>query len=251
MGELFRLAKLCHRFADGQEGLFNIDLSIKEGDFLVLAGKNGSGKTLLAKHCLGLSRPSSGEILFRGQSLRNSLSQARREVGFVFEQAEAQVIGQSVMEDVCFGPANLRLAPAEIERRAAAALAAVGLGWARERLCDSLSGGERRRLAIAGILAMEANCLILDEPFANLDAEAVREVVGCLIGLHQAGKTIVVLTHELEKILGEANRLVVMGDGKILFDGKPEGFPPAEYEKAGLMNPFRSYQSVRDLTWKT
>jgi biotin transport system ATP-binding protein len=202
------------------------------------------------RHFLGLSQPHSGELYYRGKDLRKNLVEARRALGFVFEQAEAQIIGQSVWEDVGFGPANLRLKPGLVKEKSQEALRAVGLEWAKDRQTDSLSGGELRRLAIAGILAMDADCLILDEPFANLDAVSVREVVNCLISLRESGKTIVVLTHELEKILAEANRLLVLDGGKVFFEGRPKDFPEPDYERAGLMNPFKTYRSVKDLSWR-
>ena len=246
---LLEARDLVHSFRDGSRGLEGASFMLREGDFMVMAGPNGSGKTLLMRHLIGLRKPDSGDVFYRGRPIHEDIGQVRARVGLVFQEAESQIVGQTVAEDVAFGPSNLRLGRAEVARRTAAALDAVDLSWAGDRRPDSLSGGERRRLAIAGILAMDAECIILDEPFANLDLLSVRLVLRSLVDLHGSGRTILVLTHELEKVLAQATRLLVMAGGKIVFDGPPEGPGRGAFEAYGLMDPFRGGLSRRELSW--
>lgn len=140
-------------------------------------------------------------------------------VGLVFQDADSQIVGETVYDDVAFGPENLCLSPAEVSRRVASALVAVGLEHLSEQRPHKLSGGEKRRLAIAGILAMESQVLVLDEPFANLDYSGTLQVLSRIVDLHRAGKTIILSTHDLEKPMGHASRLILMKNGSILRDG--------------------------------
>jgi biotin transport system ATP-binding protein len=249
MAEIARVQGLVHRFPDGGLGLDGVDLRIDAGDFLVLAGRNGSGKTLLARHLVGLARPGSGQVLCRGRSVAADPQMARRVIGYVFQDSDAQIVGQTLLEDAAFGPANLGLPRAEAEARAAEALSLVGLSTLADRRPDSLSGGERRRLAIAGVLAMRPDCVLLDEPFANLDLPAIRSVLSVITAAHASGRTIVVVTHELEKVLAHATRLAVMDSGKIVYDGSPEGLEAGRYEELGLRDPFRSGARLEELSW--
>ncbi len=249
VAELARVEALVHRFPDGGLGLDGVDLRLEEGDFLVLAGRNGSGKSLLARHLIGLARPSSGRVLCRGRHVAADPLEARRTIGYVFQDADAQIVGQTLLEDAAFGPSNLGLPRAEIAARAREALAQVGLSALENRRPDSLSGGERRRLAIAGVLALRPACVLLDEPFANLDLPAIRSVLGVIADLHSGGRTVVVVTHELEKVLAHATRLAVMDQGRVVFDGAPDGLARSRYEELGLMDPFRSGAALKELSW--
>lgn len=249
MAELARVEALVHRFADGGLGLSGAELGLDEGDFLVLAGRNGSGKSLLARHLVGLARPSSGLVLCRGRPVAADPLAARRTIGYVFQDADAQIVGQTLLEDAAFGPSNLGLPRPEIAARAREALAQVGLSGLETRRPDSLSGGERRRLAIAGVLALRPACVLLDEPFANLDLPAIRSVLAVIVALHAGGRAIVVVTHELEKVLAHATRLAVMEGGRVVYDGRPDGLDRSRYEELGLMDPFRSGAALRELTW--
>jgi biotin transport system ATP-binding protein len=247
--ELVRVESLSHRFRDGVWGLEDVSLSVHEGDFLLLAGRNGSGKTLLMRHLVGLVEPSQGRVLYRGSDIRADLRRARAGVGLVFQDPDTQIVGQTVAEDVAFGPSNLRLAPEEIEKRTGRALGLVHLEEYADRRPDSLSGGERRRLTIAGVLAMHSECLVFDEPFANLDAPSIKSVISTAVELNQRGRTVVVLTHEIEKILAHATRFVVMNEGAIAYDGDPDQFPREAFDLHGLMDPYRGGLERKDLTW--
>ncbi len=249
MAELLAARGLVHRFRDGTRGLDSVSVAVGEQDFLVIAGRNGSGKTLLMRHFIGLATPASGGVFYRGEPIGRILDTLRAEVGLVFQDADCQILGQTVAEDVAFGPSNLCLPPDRIARRVAESLRDLHLEGRESRSPESLSGGEKRRLAIAGVMAMRPGCIILDEPFANLDLVSIRQVLQSLTELHARGKTIVVLTHELEKVLAHATRLAIMDGGRIVYDAGPEPGIPGIFETHGLMDPFRSGRRLGDLTW--
>ncbi|MCU0585789.1 MAG: energy-coupling factor ABC transporter ATP-binding protein [Desulfobacterales bacterium] len=218
---IIEIENLVHRFPDGTLGLDGITLAIAEGAFVVLAGANGSGKTTLLRHLNGLLTPTTGSVRVAGLPVGTNLVRARQMVGMIFQDAESQIIGETVHADVAFGPENLRLPPAEVERRVRAALAAVALDAAPDRRPHLLSGGEKRRLSIAGVLAMDPKVLVFDEPFSNLDYPGVRQVLGQMTALHREGRTLVVTTHDLDKVLGHADRLVLLARGRVAADGSP------------------------------
>ncbi|MDR1970764.1 MAG: energy-coupling factor ABC transporter ATP-binding protein [Treponema sp.] len=222
---------------------------MREGEFLLLAGSNGSGKTLLMRCMAGLLKAERGDVCFRGRPLSPSGRPPCRELGLVFQDAEAQILGETVAEDAAFGPENLGFPREETERRAAAALDAVGLGPKRDRPPRRLSGGEKRRLAVAGVLAMGCGTVILDEPFANLDWPGVIQVLEVLVSLKKTGKTLILLTHELEKVLALADRLVILHQGIIRDDGSPAEVLDRLDPRWGVRDPRRSYGGVRDCSW--
>jgi biotin transport system ATP-binding protein len=241
MPELFKARGLCHTFRDGAEGLADIDFSIADGEFVLVAGRNGSGKTLLARHLVGLSAPTAGELLFRGERLGKDKRALRSAVGYVFQDTDAQILGQTVAEDVAFGPANLRLSQREIERRTGEALKTARLEASGNRRPETLSGGEKRRLAIAGVLAAEPDCLILDEPFANLDLESIQDISRLLAELKARGTTLIVVTHELEKVFPLADRLIVLDHGRMRYDGAPDAPEPEFFAEHGLACPYEGF----------
>lgn len=250
---LFAVRALTKRFpdgtADGKAALSGIDLDIRERECLVIAGSNGSGKTLLMRMLVGLATPTSGTAAFRGQPVAADPARVRRSVGLVFQDADAQVVGETVEEDVAFGPRNLRLPEDEVERRVEAALAATGLETKRESPPRRLSGGEKRRLAVAGVLAMGCEAVIMDEPFANLDWPGVVQVLRTVSDLRDAGKTVVVLTHELEKVLAHADRLVILDKGSVRDDGPPAAVLARGVAAYGIRDPRHRYATVEDCTW--
>lgn len=238
MPELFRAEGLCHRFRDGREALKDIDFSIADGEFIVVAGRNGSGKTLLARHLAGISKPTAGRLFFRSADIGSDPRALRRAVGVVFQDTDSQILGQTVAEDAAFGPANLGLKPEEIRIRIGEALSWAKLSEEEERRPETLSGGEKRRLAIAGVLAMRPECLILDEPFANLDMESVQEIARICDALNKNGITLIVVTHELEKILSLAGRLIILDAGRLCFDAEPSSADPETFAAHGLACPY-------------
>jgi biotin transport system ATP-binding protein len=218
---IIQTVNLSHRFADGTVGLSDVTLAFDEGEFAVVAGVNGSGKTTLLRHFNGLLAIQSGSVTVYGRSVKKDPLAARLRVGMVFQDADSQIVGETVYDDVAFGPENLSLSRAEIDRRVNRALVAVGLDGLEDKRPHHLSGGEKRRLAIAGVLAMAPRVLLMDEPFSNLDYPATRRVLDQILDLHRTGHTIIIATHDLEKVAAHAQRLVVMAEGCVVKTGAP------------------------------
>jgi biotin transport system ATP-binding protein len=218
---IIEIENLTHRFATGRIALDGINLNVREGEFVVIAGCNGSGKTTLLRHLNGLLLPTSGTVDVVGISVAEHPAKARQVVGMVFQDADSQIIGETVYEDAAFGPENLKLSRQDINDRVAHALEAVHLTGLEDSLPYQLSGGQKRRLAIAGVLAMNPRILVFDEPFSNLDYPGVKQVLRRIVLLHRQGHTIILATHDLEKVLPYADRLIVMQNGKIVRDGIP------------------------------
>ena len=248
----------------GCEALSGVDLDIYEGECLIIAGANGSGKTLLMRMLAGLLEPTDGEILFKGKALGeysglcrgNSRDKdhskgrsLRRSVGLVFQDSDAQILGETVEEDIRFGPENLKLPAEEIKSRLEASMAALELTEKRDFAARRLSGGEKRRLAVAGILAMGCETIIMDEPFANMDWPGVMQVLKIIRDLKPTGATIIILTHELEKVLSFADRLVILSGGKIRDQGECEAVLNRLDPAWGVRDPRKLYRSAEDCTW--
>jgi len=219
--DIIKISGLIHRYPDGRPSLEGIDLAIARGSFVVLAGANGAGKSTLLKHLNGLLRPQEGTVRIAGVPVEQDLLHARRIVGMVFQDADSQIVGETVSDDAAFGPENLNWPAARIRESVDSALELVGLGALHDRSPHLLSGGEKRRLAIAGVLAMEPEVIVLDEPFANLDYDGVRQVLAHIVALHASGRTIIVCVHDLEKVLAHAERLIILQRGRIAADGPP------------------------------
>ncbi len=234
--KIIEIENLNHRFADGTLGLKNINLTIEEGTFVVIAGQNGSGKSTLLRHLNGLLLPTAGTVRVAGIPVPENLISVRQMVGMVFQDADSQIVGETVSDDVAFGPENLCLDREEVNRRVARALDLVNLLDLKNQKPHLLSGGEKRRLAIAGILAMEPKVLVFDEPFSSLDFPGVKQVLKQINSLHQAGHTILVAAHDLEKVIAHADRLVIMDDGKLVKDGLPDQLF-GELEVFGIRQP--------------
>ena len=246
--KILEIENLSHRFADGTHGLKNINLTIEEGTFVVIAGQNGSGKTTLLRHLNGLLLPTAGTVRLEGISVPENLKRARQMVGMVFQDADSQIVGETVSDDVAFGPENLCLDRREVTRRVARALDLVNLLDLKNQKPHLLSGGEKRRLAIAGILAMEPKVLVFDEPFSSLDYPGIKQVLKQIISLHQAGHTILVAAHDLEKVIAHADRLVIMNHGKLVKDGLPYQLL-GELEAFGIRQPCAYRLGVEVQSW--
>ncbi len=227
---------LCYQYQDGSTGLVDVSLSFETGEFTVVAGANGSGKSTLLRHLNGLLLPGSGSVSVCGAAVQDDPARARQQVGMVFQDADSQIIGETVYADVAFGPENLGLSHDQIDERVQAALEAVALTGFDDKSPHHLSGGEKRRLAIAGVLAMTPQVLVMDEPFSNLDYRAARLVLTQILNLHRAGHTIIITTHDLEKVIGHAQRLIIMDRGRVVRDGSPAAIIE-DVERFGIRPP--------------
>lgn len=228
---------LVKRFA-GVTALADVTFSLAPGSLAVVAGANGSGKTVLMTILAGLGKPTAGTVAVDGRA------------GLVFQEADVQILGETPREDVAFGPKNQGLRGAALGARVDAALARVGLAAFADFPARDLSGGGKRRLAVAGVLAMDLPLVIFDEPYANLDYAGVRTVNALVADLHRSGRTVIVLTHELEKILGLADRLLVLDHGRLAFDGVPAAGLVAGLERWGVRDPRRPQAALEDLAWR-
>ena len=221
--------------------LKDISLSIDKGDFVALLGHNGSGKSTFAKHMNAILLPSAGTMTVDGIDTKDESQRftLRSHVGMVFQNPDNQIVATIVEEDVAFGPENLGIPPQEIRERVDDALKAVEMYDYREHAPSQLSGGQKQRVAIAGIIAMRPDCIVLDEPTAMLDPSGSREVMNTIHMLNREyGITIVLITHYMEEA-AQANRVVVMDDGKVVLDNTPkEVFSHVEtLKKIGLDVP--------------
>jgi len=222
--------QLCHIYSAGTPfehiALDQVDFHINKGEFLGIIGHTGSGKSTLIQHLNALLKPTSGQILLDGEDIwkdKNFTRQARFRVGLVFQYPEYQLFEETVFKDVAFGPKNMGLDAAEIDRRVRESIGFVGLGEdVLEKSPFDLSGGQKRRVAIAGVIAMEPDVLILDEPTAGLDP-AGRESILDNIRAFQRSKdaAVVMVSHSMEEIAANVDRLVVMDHGKVFAEGTP------------------------------
>ena len=207
--------------------LDDVSLTIHDGEFVGLIGHTGSGKSTLVQHLNGLILPTSGQITVDGMDLadKNTDKRAiRRRVGLVFQYPENQLFEETVAKDIAFGPKNLGLDEAEIDRRVRTAMRRVALDYDKlsQRSVFELSGGQMRRVAIAGVLAMEPQTLVLDEPCAGLDPRGREEILGLISDLHrESGATIVMVSHSMDDVAALAERVIVMNHGKVAMDGTP------------------------------
>ncbi|WP_372910582.1 energy-coupling factor ABC transporter ATP-binding protein [Salinigranum sp.] len=215
---MIRVRSLTHRYAEDVTAVDDVSLVVDDGEFLVLAGPNGSGKTTLVRHFNGLLDPDAGSVEVNGRGVDEDVVAARTAVGMVFQDPRDGFVAATVGADVAFGPENLGLNRAEIRRRVDDALDAVQLGGRHEARIEELSGGERERVAIAGALAMDPDHLVLDEPFTGLDWPARQAVLGRLEALHESGRSVVVVTHDLRDVAALADRVVVLSEGRIALD---------------------------------
>ena len=231
-----------------QKALDDVSFQITDGEFVGLIGHTGSGKSTLIQHLNGLIRATSGKISYNGEDIYAKdykMKDLRSKVGLVFQYPEHQLFETDVFTDVCFGPKNLGLAPEEVKKRAKHALDLVGMDESfYEKSPFELSGGQKRRVAIAGVLAMRPQMMILDEPTAGLDPRGRDEILEQIARLnHEHGMTILLVSHSMEDVARYADRLLVMYRGKLKFNGTPkEVFRHyKELEKMGLAAPQITY----------
>lgn len=248
MESIIRVDNLTHTYGVGtpfqRSAVEGLSLDIRRGEFLGIIGHTGSGKSTLIQHLNGLLKPSSGTIYLDGADIwaePKKIRSVRFRVGLVFQYPEYQLFEDTVRKDIAFGPKNMGLDAREVERRVLAALSAVGLD---ESVLDkspfALSGGQKRRVAIAGVMAMEPEVLILDEPTAGLDPRGRESILQMLREYHERrGSTVVLVSHSMEEIARNAQRIIVLSGGGVCMEGTPaEVFARAdELEAVGLDVP--------------
>lgn len=228
--------------------LKNVNLEIPDGQFVGLIGHTGSGKSTLTQHLNGLVKATSGHIYYNGEDIYDekfSMKKLRSKVGLVFQYPEHQLFETEVLADVCFGPKNLGFTKEEAEEKAKAALRMVGMGEEYDKSSPfELSGGQKRRVAIAGVLAMDPEVLILDEPTAGLDPRGRDEVLDQVSALQKSrGITVILVSHSMEDVAKYVDRLIVMNQGEVRFDGRPVDVfhHYKELEEIGLAAPQTTY----------
>ncbi|MGN1156944.1 MAG: energy-coupling factor transporter ATPase [Agathobacter sp.] len=246
------LDKVYHSYGQGTayeiQALKNINLKIEDGEFIGIIGHTGSGKSTLIQHMNGLAKATSGGIYFNGQDIYDedfSMKELRSKVGLVFQYPEHQLFETTIFADVCFGPKNLGLDQKTVELRAYEALRSVGFP---EELYYQppfdLSGGQKRRVAIAGVLAMKPEVLILDEPTAGLDPAGRDEILDLISKMHkELGITVILVSHSMEDVAKYVNRIIVMNQGEVMYDGAPRDVFARykELEEVGLAAPQVTY----------
>ena len=230
MNAIIETKQLTHIYSAGtpfeRGALLEVDFSAMEGEYLGIIGHTGSGKSTLIQHLNALLKPTSGQVLFQGQDVWADPARTRQtrfQVGLVFQYPEYQLFEETVYKDISFGPKNMGLDEKEVDRRVREAAAFVGLRDDQlEKSPFELSGGQKRRVAIAGVIAMEPKVLILDEPTAGLDPVGVESILGNIRDYHQFhNATIILVSHSMEEVARTVDRLVVVNDGHIPFQGPP------------------------------
>ena len=248
MGAIIETKQLTHTYSQGtpfeHTALDSVDFSAQPGEYLAIIGRTGSGKSTLIQHLNGLLKPTSGRVLFEGKDIwetKERIRQTRFQVGLVFQYPEYQLFEETVYKDIAFGPKNMGLDEKEIDRRVRQAAQFVDLAdQVLEQSPFELSGGQKRRVAIAGVIAMEPAVLILDEPTAGLDPVGVESILRNIHDYHTAkNATILIVSHSMEEVARTVDRLVVVDNGKIPFSGPPrEVFAHGEeLERMGLGVP--------------
>lgn len=243
------LKHVSHIYQEGSKkesyALRDICLNVNEGEFLGIAGHTGSGKSTLIQHFNGLLKPTSGEVIVDGvdinrKEFKKELKKLRMQVGIVFQYPEYQLFEETVERDIAFGPRNLGLSDTEVQHRVAEAMDLLKLSKKlRKKSPFDLSGGQKRKIAIAGVLAMQPKYLILDEPTAGLDPKGREEFLELIADLHRKGMTVVMVSHSMDDIARYAQRMIVLEHGQIRLEGTPQAvFSQADVlEQIGLGVP--------------
>ncbi|WP_443737593.1 energy-coupling factor ABC transporter ATP-binding protein [Treponema sp.] len=231
------ITKIYATSEGNKTALNNVSFQIDEGSVTVIGGENGSGKSVLMNIIAGLEKPTSGKI------------HSFAKTGLVFQEADTQILGETPREDISFGPKNQKKSKIQVEQAVENSLEQVGLSKKADYPARFLSGGEKRRLAVACMLAMELPVIIFDEPYANLDYGGVKQVNTLVKRLHEQKKTVIILTHELEKCLGLADKFVVLFRGDKVFDGTAREGLLQNLEQWNIRNPLNSYSKMEDLVW--
>ncbi len=222
--DLFKIHELSHLYPDGTRALKKLSLTIKQGRKIALLGNNGAGKSTLFLHLNGILRPTSGTIYFQGEEVkynRSSIRSLRKQVGVVFQDPDSQLFSSSVVQDISFGPCNLGLSKEEVQKKVEWAMKQTEVEEFRDKPTHFLSLGQKKRVAIAGVLAMDPEVIILDEPTAGLDPYFSKQIMAVLDQIHEQQKTIILSTHDVDLAYQWADEIIVMHDGEVIGQGTP------------------------------
>ena len=239
---MLEVKNIKYAYNSEYQALKGVSLKIERGEMVALLGKNGAGKSTLFLHLNGIYEPDEGQVFIDGEELKydkKSLLKFRQKVGIVFQNPDDQIFAPTVEEDVAFGPLNLGLSMEEVQDRVEDALARVGMSGFEKKAPHHLSGGQKKRVAIAGILAMKPEVMVLDEPTAGLDPQGVVDLSKLLRELNDEGITIVISTHEVDLVPNYAERVFVLVDGLLIAEGTPKEIfaKPEILEQANLKVP--------------
>ncbi len=225
MNNMLDIQDVTYKYPDGTKALSKVNLSVEKGKMVSLLGPNGAGKSTLFLHFNGIFKPYSGKIFVDGNQLgysKEELSQVRQKVGIVFQNPDDQLFAPTVEEDVAFGPRNMGLSIEEVEKRVKDALERVGMPGYEKKQPHNLSGGQKKRIAIAGILAMKPELMVLDEPTSGLDPRGASKIMKLLYELNDEGMTIIVSTHDVDLVPLYSDKVNILSSGQIIKSGTPK-----------------------------
>ena len=239
---MLEVKNIKYSYTKDYQALKGVSLKVEKGEMVALLGKNGAGKSTLFLHLNGIYEPDEGKVFIDGEELKydkKSLLKFRQKVGIVFQNPDDQIFAPTVEEDVAFGPLNLKLPMEEVQKRVTESLARVGMSGFEKKAPHHLSGGQKKRVAIAGILAMKPEVMVLDEPTAGLDPQGVVNLQKLLRNLNDEGITIIISTHEVDLVPNYAKRVFVLVDGLLIAEGTPREIfaQPEILEQANLKVP--------------
>lgn len=235
-------------YEKSQPVLTHVSLTVPAGEFVALIGRNGTGKTTLTRLAMGLIRPNSGTVKVLGRDIAGlATGDIARQIGYVFQNPDRQLFLDTVEKEVAYGPANLGLSPNVVAARVEAALAAVGLQEVRSSYPRALRRSLKQRVALASVLAMQPAILILDEPTSGQDAEEAAHFMSLVMEQHRQGKTVILVTHDMETVARYAQRCLLLGNGGVVFDGPPMALFRQEnlLARYGLIAPLAARLSIR------
>jgi cobalt transport protein ATP-binding subunit len=239
MAPIVEVKDLHHRYPNGFHALQGMSVAVERGEFLAIIGQNGSGKTTFVKHLNGLLRATSGTVHVNGVDVsKRKVSEMAQTVGYCFQNPDHQIFCETVYKEVSFGPQNLHLSQTEVDQRVEEALGAVSLLDLKDRIPRELSKGQRKRVAVAAVLSMRPEILIVDEPTTGQDYRDGIEMLNLVQRLHKSGHTVLIITHDMLLVARYAKRVIVLRDGQILLEGTPrEVFSSPDLLRSAFLAP--------------